>query len=156
MATKEERERYRSMWTPQLNGPTNSGPLALRHDSKAAVSLKKTSTGTRKTTRGLLHTRIKIAKDEGVHFQTCTVKALKLTQRRDGGSGHDHRLRHPGGRVAPGMNGTNATRNLWQRLWPRCSSSKSVRYPEFNGKNIERRVTVNGETRILSEFSQTT
>ena len=39
MATKEEVERYRSMWTLQLNDPTYSDPLALGHDYKAAVSL---------------------------------------------------------------------------------------------------------------------
>ena len=40
MDTKEELERYRSMWTLQLNDPTYSGPPALRPDYKAAVSLK--------------------------------------------------------------------------------------------------------------------
>ena len=40
MASKEELERSTSMWTLQPNDPTYSGLLFLRHDYKAAVSLK--------------------------------------------------------------------------------------------------------------------
>ena len=61
-----------------------------------------TSTGTPTTTRDLFHPRIKIAKDEGINFQTHIIKALQLTQQRDGGSGRDHHSRRHGGKVMPG------------------------------------------------------
>ena len=38
-ATKKEFDRYRSHWTLQLNDLTFNGPMALRADYKAAVSL---------------------------------------------------------------------------------------------------------------------
>ena len=143
------------MWTLQLKDPTYSGPLFLRHDYKAAVSLKNHLTRTQKTTRGRFHRRIKIAKDDGVNLQTHTVKALKLTQRRDGGSGYYRRLLHPGGRVITGMNGTVTTLNMWQRIWVRCRNSTFFLHPKLCGQTLnERRATINGVTRILSEISQ--
>ena len=39
-ATKKELSRYRSHWMLQLNDLTFNGPMALRDDYKAAVSLK--------------------------------------------------------------------------------------------------------------------
>ena len=67
------------------------------------------STFTTRTTRDLPHTRIKIAKDEGVNFQTHTVKATQWTQRGDGGSGLGYRLRGHGEEVPLGISGSITT-----------------------------------------------
>ena len=70
------------------------------------------------------------------------------------GSGLGHRLRGHGGKV---MLGALRLFELWQRMWARFSNSQIVRYPKFYGKTLKNKtVTMNGETRILSEFAQAT
>ena len=71
------------MWALQLNDPTYIGPLALEPTTWPS-HWRITCTGNQKTTRSRFHRSIETAKDEGVNFQTHTVKVLNSFQRRDG------------------------------------------------------------------------
>ena len=77
LATREERARYRSMWTLQLNDP-NSRPLAFRHDFEAAVTKRITSTRTLRTTLDLFSTQDQDRQRRRCQFSDTYRQILKI------------------------------------------------------------------------------
>ena len=74
--------------------------------------------------------QIKTAKRRGCQVSDTYRQTPKLIPRRDGGSCHDRRILHPGGRVITAMNGTITTLNMWQRIWARCKNSTNCSLPK--------------------------
>ena len=136
MATKEELEQHRTMWTLQLNDPTFSDPIARRKDYKAAVSLKnhlyRQSEDYQKPIPPLCQDR----RRRGCQFSETHRPGPKLIHRLHGHSCQVRRLLHSGGRVTTGMDGTITTLKTWSRIWARCEELHIVRYPNILWSNI--------------------